>query len=65
MYSQKPPTRKSLVKDLNFALKWSNRVSFCSKYEILDKIGEMCSQYKNKLAQAKFLNALFSWGTAE
>ena len=25
----------------------------------------MCSQYKIKLAQAKFLNALFSWGTAE
>ena len=24
----------------------------------------MCSQYKIKLAQAKFLNALFSWGTA-
>ena len=25
---------------------------------------EMFSQYKIKLVQAKFLNALFSWGTA-
>ena len=26
---------------------------------------EMCSQSKIKLAQAKFLNALFPWGRAE
>ena len=62
MYSQKPPTRKILG---IFALKWSTRISFCSKYEILDQMEEMCSQSKIKLVQAKFLNALFSWGTAE